>query len=51
MYAPVSELARAKVQLDLVRQQRTVSEDFGGVLGGVDTLLRHLVTLGKLILS
>lgn len=47
MYAPVSELARAKARLDLSRQHHILPEDLGGVLSRIDGLLRHLLTLGK----
>ena len=51
MYAPASDLARAKVRLDLARQHCFLPEEFGGVLGRVDCLLRHLLTLGETTLA
>lgn len=51
MYAPVKELARARVRLDLAKQHRIVVEDSSGVLGRVDCLLRHLLTLGEIMLA
>ncbi len=47
MYAPVSELARAKARLDLAWQHHILPEDLGGVLSRIDCLLRHLLTLGE----
>ena len=51
MYAPASDLARAKVRLDLARQHCFLPEEFGGVLGRVDCLLRHLLRLGETTLA
>ena len=51
MYASLSDLNSAKARVDLTRQHRNLPEDLGGVLGGVDCLLQHLLTKGEFALA